>query len=75
MCMESSHGTIEKTISVLRNYPITIGEEVFHIQIQVSDCLPCKVLLGRLFFMLTSATTINHPDGSQEITMTNPNSE
>jgi hypothetical protein len=73
MRMESSHGTVEKTIGVLKNYPITIGDEVFHVQVQVSDCLPCEVLLGRPFFMLASATTVDHPDGTQEITMMNPN--
>jgi hypothetical protein len=73
MRMESSHGTVEKTIGVLKNYPITIGTEEFLIQVQVSENLPCEVLLGRPFFMLASATTIDHPDGSQEITLINPN--
>lgn len=72
--MESSHGTVEKTIGVLRNYPITIGSEEFLAQVQVAENLPCEVLLGRPFFMLASATTIDHPDGSQEITLLNPNS-
>jgi len=74
MRMESSHGTVEKTIGVLKNYPVTVGSESFFIQVQVSENLPCEVLLGRPFFMLASATTTDHPDGSQEITLVNPNS-
>lgn len=73
MRMESSHGTVEKTIGVLKNFPVTIGGEVFPVQVQVSENLPCEVLLGRPFFMFTSATTTDHPDGTQEITLTNPN--
>jgi hypothetical protein len=73
MRMESSHGTVEKTIGVLKNYPIRVGSEEFYMQIQVSDSLPCDVLLGRPFFMYSGATTTDHPDGSQEITLRNPN--
>jgi hypothetical protein len=73
MRMESSHGTIEKTIGVLKNYPIRVRSEDFYMQIQVSDSLPCDILLGRPFFMYTGTTTSDHPDGSQEITLRNPN--
>jgi hypothetical protein len=74
MRMESSHGTVEKTIGVVRNYPIYIGTLVFYIQLQISDSLPCEVLLGRPFFMLTSAITQDYPNGTQDITLHNPNS-
>jgi hypothetical protein len=73
MCMELSHGTIEKTIGILKNYPIRVESEDFYMQIQVSDSLPCDILLGRPFFMYTGATTSDHPDRSQEITLRNPN--
>jgi hypothetical protein len=73
MRMESSHGTVEKTIGVLKNYPIWVRSEDFYMQIQVSDSLPCNILLGRPFFMYTGVTTSDHPDGLQEITLRNPN--
>jgi hypothetical protein len=73
MRMESSHGTIEKTIGVLKDYPLRIGGSTFFVQIQVSENLPCEVLLGRPFFMNTESATKDHRDGSQEVTLFNPN--
>jgi hypothetical protein len=73
MRMESSHGTLEKTIGVLKNYLIRVGSEDFYMQIQVSDSLPCNIFLGCSFFMYTGMTTSDHPDGSQEITLCNLN--
>jgi hypothetical protein len=74
MRMESSHSTIEKTIGVLKDYPLRIGGSTFYVQIQVSESLPCDVLLGRPFFMNAESATKDHRDGSQEVTLINPNS-
>jgi hypothetical protein len=71
--MESSHGTIERTIGVLPNFPVVIGNSTFYVQLQISENLPCDVLLGRPFWMMTAASTKDSPDGSQVITMVNPN--
>jgi hypothetical protein len=74
MNMESAHGTIEATLGVLQDFPIRIGPSVFYLQVQVSSSLPCPVLLGRPFFMLATAKTVDYEDGSQNITLNDPNS-
>ena len=71
--MESSHCTVESTCGLLQNFPITLGPCTFYLQVQVSENLPCDVLLGRPFFMLTSAVTQDFPDGRQELVLSDPN--
>jgi hypothetical protein len=73
MNMESSHSTIETTVGVLKNFPVTIGPCTFYLQVQVSENLPCDVMMGRPFFMLTRAVTMDHPDGSQDLVLHDPN--
>ncbi len=50
MNMESSHGTVQVTRGVLKDAPVQIGPLTFYLQIQVTDHLPCDVLLGKPFF-------------------------
>jgi Aspartyl protease len=73
LCMESANGTKENTLGVLKNFPVQIGPCTFFVQMQVSEHLPVGVILGRPFFMLTGATTTDHPDGSQDLTLLDPN--
>jgi hypothetical protein len=73
MNMESSHSTIETTVGVLKNFPVTIGPCTFYLQVQVSENLPCDVMMGRPFFMLTRAVTMDHPDGTQDLVLHDPN--
>ena len=71
--MESSHGTIAPTLGLIKNFPLQIGPCTFHVQMQVADTLPCEVLVGRPFFMLTGSQTIDHPHGAQDLILNNPN--
>ena len=71
--MESSHGTIAPTLGLIKNFPLQIGPCTFHVQMQVADTLPCEVLVGRPFFMLTGSQTIDHPHGAQDLILNDPN--
>jgi hypothetical protein len=71
--MESSHGTIERTVGVIRNIPFRFGDITVFLEVHVTKHLPCELLLGRPFFRLTSAKTLNHLDRSQEIVIRDPN--
>jgi hypothetical protein len=71
--MESSHGTIERTVGVIENLPVGFGNVIMHLQVHVTDHLPCEFLLGRPFFRLASSTTYDHIDGAQEIVIRDPN--
>jgi hypothetical protein len=72
--MESSHGTIAPMLRHIKNFSLQISPCTFHVQMQVTDTLPCRVLMGRPFFMLTSPHTIDHPHGVQDLILNDPNS-
>ena len=71
--MQSSNSSVAATTGLLRNFPITIGHLTFYCQVQVSDDLPCKVLLGRPFYTYAKSVTIDYPDSSMDVQMTCPN--
>jgi hypothetical protein len=71
--MQSSNSSLAATAGLLRDFPLTVGPATFYLQIQVADNLPCEVLLGRPFFTLTRALTIDHDDGSMDIELNDPN--
>jgi len=71
--MQSSNSSLATTTGLLRDFPLTIGPATFYLQIQVADNLPCEVLLGRPFFTLTQALTIDHGDGTMDIELNDPN--
>jgi hypothetical protein len=73
--MESSHGTIECTVGVISNLPVCFGNITVYLQVHVTDHLPCEILLRRPFFWVTSAKTIDHLDGSQELVLWDPNTQ
>jgi hypothetical protein len=43
--MESSHGTIERTVGVISNLPVRFGNITVYLQVHVTDHLPCEILL------------------------------
>jgi hypothetical protein len=71
--MQSSHNTIEPTVSVLQNFPLHIGETIIYLQVQVSENLPCNFILGLSFFTLTSAQIDFSTNGDVHLVMTDPN--
>jgi hypothetical protein len=50
-----------------------IGEITIYLQLHVQQRAPFEVLIGRPFDVLTESVIKNHADGSQEVTITDPN--
>jgi hypothetical protein len=71
--MQSSHNTIEPTVGVLQDFPIHIGGTIIYLQVQVSENLPCDMILGMPFFILTGAHMIFSMEGDVHLVMTDPN--
>jgi hypothetical protein len=72
--MQSAHGQVEKTLGLARNIPFRFGHVTVYLQVHILRRAPYKVLLGRPFEILTESVVRNSKDGSQTITMTDPNS-
>lgn len=72
--MQSANSQIEKTLGLARNVPFRFGHITIYLQVHVIKSAPYKVLLGRPFEILTESVVRNSKDGSQTITMTDPNS-
>jgi hypothetical protein len=73
MVMEAANSAKDPTVGRLTNVRFNFqGLEVI-LQVQVVRNSPCEVLLGRPFFTLTSCVTRDFMDGSQHITITDPN--
>ena len=68
--MQSSNSSVAAMTGLLRNFPITIGHLTFYCQVQVSNDLPCEVLLGCPFYTYAKSVTIDYPDGSMDVQMT-----
>jgi len=73
MDMESAHSSVESTLGLLKNFPLTIGPCTFYLQIQVAHNLSCDLLLGRPFFMLTGSYTQDNYGGSQHLVLNDVN--
>ncbi|KAG9227279.1 hypothetical protein CCMSSC00406_0004182 [Pleurotus cornucopiae] len=74
LVMESANLTTNKTLGLARNIKASIGELDFYLQIQVVESAPYDILLGRPFHCLLSAVTQDYPDGRQDISLRDPNS-
>ncbi|KAG5221321.1 Plp [Salix suchowensis] len=75
LVMESANLTTNKTLGLARNIKASIGELDFYLQIQVVESAPYDILLGRPFHCLLSAVTQDYPDGRQDISLRDPNSD
>ncbi|KAJ8454616.1 hypothetical protein ONZ45_g19236 [Pleurotus djamor] len=73
--MEAANHTTNKTKGLARNVRARIGNIQFYLQIQVVESAPYDILLGRPFHCLLSAVTTDYPNGRQDITITDPNSD
>ena len=75
MVMETANLAKDPTMGRLTNFHFNFqGLEVM-LQVQVVQNSPCEVLLGRPFFTLTSCVTRDFIDGSQHITISDPNQD
>lgn len=74
MVMESANASKEQTYGLVKNCRVSFGPVELVLQIQVVLNAPFEVLLGRPFLCLAEANTKDFRDGSQEITLQDPNS-
>jgi len=71
--MESASNHLKKTLGLARNICFTVGGINLYLQVHILEKPPYQVLLGRPFFTVTSSMVRTNPDGSSEITLSDPN--
>jgi hypothetical protein len=72
--MESANKTLERTLGLAKNVPFLFGTITVYLQVHVIGNAAYKVLLGRPFDIVTESVVKNVKDGSQSLTLTDPNS-
>ncbi len=73
--MQSANGDLDNSLGLARNVPVRFGSLVVYLQFHVIRSPAYDVLLGRPFDILTSSIVQTNPDGSQTITLHDPNSD
>lgn len=73
--MQSANGSLEKSIGLAKNVAFTLGDMTVYLQVHIINGPAYKILLGRPFEILTESTVQNYPDGSQTLTLKDPNSQ
>jgi hypothetical protein len=71
--MQSANNTLERTLGLARNVPFLFGTIIVYLQVHVLENAAYNVLLGRPFDIMTESVVRNSKDGSQSITLTDPN--
>jgi hypothetical protein len=71
--MQSANNTLEKTLGLAKNVPFLFGTITAYLQVHVVENAAYKVLLGRPFDTITESVVKNARDGSQSLTLTDPN--
>ena len=71
--MESANKTLSKTLGLAKNVPFLFGTITAYLQVHVVENAAYKVLLGRPFDIITESLVKNAKDGSQSVTLTDPN--
>ena len=71
--MESANRALEQTLGLARNVPLVFGHIVVYLQVHVIRQPAYKILLGRPFDSVTESLVKNEKDGSQTLTLTDPN--
>lgn len=71
--MESANRSLERTLGLARNVPFLFGQIRVYLQVHVMESPAYKVLLGRPFDTITESWIKNERDGSQSLTLTDPN--
>ena len=72
--MVAANGSINQSLGLARNVPVKFGEIVVYLQIHVFHSPAYDVLLGRPFDVLTESIVKTSRDGTQSITLNDPNS-
>jgi hypothetical protein len=73
LTMESINTSTNEMLGVIENLPLDFGVGEMLFQVQVVPTTNFDVLLGQLFFTLTSCRMEDLPNSKQDITLTNPN--
>ena len=73
MNMSSTNTSIDTTLGVLENLVVNFSTGKVMVQVQILAHTNFDLLLGRPFHCLMSANTEDFPDGSQTITLRDPN--
>lgn len=71
--MQSANGSLKKSAGLAKNVAFRFGDITVYLQVHIIDQPAYKVLLGRPFSILTATTVQNRTDGSQIITIKDPN--
>jgi hypothetical protein len=71
--MESANRALERTLGLARNVPFNFGNIVAYLQVHIIKHPAYKILLGRPFDCITESLVKNERDGSQTLTLTDPN--
>ncbi len=72
--MQSANGQLKKSAGLARNVPFAFGDITVYLQVHIIDQPAYQILLGRPFDVLTESITQNHRNGSQSVTIRDPNS-
>lgn len=73
--MQSANGQLKKSAGLARNVAFLFGDVTIYLQVHVIDQPAYQVLLGRPFEILTESTIRNKMDGSQTLTICDPNNK
>lgn len=73
--MQSANGQVEKSVGLSKNVAFVFGEVTLYLQVHIIKNPAYKVLLGRPFEVLAGSNIKNGTDGSQLITLTDPNTQ
>ena len=71
--MESANRALEPTLGLAKNVPLIFGHIMVYLQVHIIKEPAYKVLLGRPFDSVTESLVKNEKDGSQVLTLTDPN--
>jgi hypothetical protein len=73
LSMQSANSQSNSTVGVIQDLKFTIHGVELLLQVHVVQGAPFDLLMGRPFFRFTGCCTTDYTDGSQEITITDPN--
>ena len=71
--LQSMNLTTNPSLGLARNIPFRFGDTIAYLQLHVVKNVAYKVLLGRPFHVVMSTEVKNMRDGSQKLTLTDPN--
>ncbi|PSS37205.1 hypothetical protein PHLCEN_2v952 [Hermanssonia centrifuga] len=73
--MQAANNAKDLTLGRVKNLPFHFGDVTLPLQVHIVRNAPYEVLLGRPFFMLASSQTLDYPDGTQWLVLTDPNTK